>query len=346
VAWLSREPGDPGTAWPLWVQRYDAAGAPVDGPRRLDYPDHVAGPDDVAVTLLPEGRVGLTFIDEQPAAPGDTVFRLVQVHHWPYRLDGRIDGTVRVLDQSRHAAFSPRFARLSGPLVAAAGPDGSQYVAWHYRAFGAPPFGDDVRAQRLAADGDPLGWIQHLGAGSRTFGVHITALDEGGWVVNLEKALPSGVHFAQFVQLDVPRPLQFPQYYAHPAQARLLDLSGRGSVLFSGQLDTDTGALPDPFSLRFDAFGRVQAPLSLPSLPVSAVALRDGNYVAFEPLGAGLSAQRYSPDGAPIAGPASLLASPDALSAPLRARALVLAWVRTSEDGVTRVLSQRMVEAP
>ena len=66
----------------------------------------------------------------------------MQVHHWPYRLDGSIDGSVRVLDQSRHAAFSPRFAKLSGPVVAAAGPDGSQYVAWQYRAFGAPPFGD------------------------------------------------------------------------------------------------------------------------------------------------------------------------------------------------------------
>lgn len=241
VVWLSREAADPQAPWQLWVQRFDARGRKTGLAVRLDFAPPITGPQDLAATVLPEGRIGVTFVTDRVE---DVTFAITEVHHWPFNLEGSIDGAVRVLDAERYARFSPRYARLAGPVTAAAGRDGSQFVAWRYEVIGAAPLAPSLRAQRLAADGEPLGWIQHLdgeGAFSRVRQAQITPLDEGGWVVALQRGPLAGIHYLTFTQLDVARPLALPQEAARTASSFLLDLRGRGSVLFSQAVDPASG---------------------------------------------------------------------------------------------------------
>lgn len=341
VVWMSREPGDTGTAWPLWSQRFDAQGRKAGGPVRLDYLPEVAGPNDVAVTVLPEGRIGVSFLTLRNESP---VFAITEVHHWPFNLEGSIDGMVRVLDAERFPRFSPRFARLGGPLTAAAGRDGSQYLAWRYQIVGAAPLAPSVRAQRLAADGEPLGWIQRLdgqGTFSRVGRVRITPLDEGGWVLSLERFISTTVHYNDFVQLDVPRPLAMPLWYTHSASAFLLDLRGHGSVLFTSALDTATGAEDQPRRVHFTARGAAQADRPSDVIPATAVALAGGDYLRFEPQGERLAAQRFTPAGDPVGAGFLTEATPGALVTGLRRGGMVLAWVAQTPEGGVQVLSQR-----
>ncbi len=342
VAWMVRQEDEPDPSWRLWLQRFDPRGRKAGPAVRLDYPRDVAGPDDVAVTVLPEGRVGVTFVTDRMQ---DDAFMISQVHYWPFNLEGTISGEVRVLDTERYARFSPRFARLNGPLTAAIGRDGSQYVAWRYQIVGAAPLAPSVRAQRLAADGEPLDWIQRLdgmGGWSRVEDVDITPLDEGGWVVAQERVSAEGVRYRTFTQLDLARPLQWPQEEVQSAFSFLLDLRGHGSVLFSQPVDPATGVTGPASQIHFTALGRERPPRPLPRLPIAAVALAGGDYVILQPDFQLLSGQRYTPAGEPVGAPFDTSVSvAEVLSAGLRGGGMALAWVVIRTDGEMRLLSQR-----
>ncbi len=339
VAWMARGPRVPGVAWELWVQRFDADGQRVGDPVRLDIPADVLNAQDLAVNLLPEGRVGVTFVTQRIE---DDISMITEVHHWPYTLQGTLDGTVRVLDTERYARSAPRFAQLSGPIDASTGRDGSLYVSWRFQTPTAPQLVPSVRALRLAADGEPLGWVQRLdGQGeSRVYDVNLTALDEGGWVAAMERVSPVGVPYRTFTQLDVPRPLAIPWADTQAAGALLLDLRGHGSVLFTADVNLDTGVQASPRSLHFNARGAAQPARELPALPVAAVALRGGDYLTLVPEGTQLSAQRYTAAGDPVGEPFLTPAAPALVGTGLRPGGLALAWSTTAPDGRVEVVVQ------
>ncbi len=339
VAWMARGPRVPDVAWGLWVQRFDTEGQRVGDPVRLDIPADVVNAQDLAVNLLPEGRVGVTFVTRR--VENDTSM-ITEVHHWPYTLEGTIDGTARVLDAERYPRSAPRFAQLSGPIDASTARDGSLYVSWRFFTPTLPQLVPSVRALRLAADGEPLGWIQRLDgdAASQVSGVNLTALDEGGWVVAMERVTVAGIQYRTFTQLDVPRPLAMPLTETQARDAFLLDLRGHGSVLFTADVDLDTGVQASPRSLHFNARGAAQPIRALPALPVAAVALRGGDYLTLRPEGGELSAQRYTPAGDPVGDPFTTPATPGLVGTGLRRGGVVLAWTTAAPDGRVEVVVQ------
>jgi hypothetical protein len=135
VPWMARGPRVPGVAWELWVQRFDTEGQRLGEPVRLDIPADVLNAQDLAVNLLPEGRIGVTFVTRRVE---NEVNMITEVHHWPYTLQGTIDGTARVLDADRDPRNSPLFAQLSGPRDASTGRDGSLYVSWRFQTPVSP----------------------------------------------------------------------------------------------------------------------------------------------------------------------------------------------------------------
>lgn len=339
VAWMSRGPLVPDVAWELWVQRFDAQGQREGAPVRLGIPADVQNAQDLAVNLLPEGRIGVTFLTNRIE---NDINMITEVHHWPYNLQGTLDGVARVLDAERYERSSPRFAQLSGPLDASTGRDGSLYVSWRFKIPVAPQLTPSVRALRLAADGEPLGWVQRLDgqSESRVYDLNLTALDEGGWVGAMERVSPVGVAYRTFTQLDVPRPLSMPITETQAAGAFLLDLRGHGSVLFTANVDLGTGVQTSPRSLHFNLRGAAQPARGLPVLPVAAVALRGGDYLALVPDGVQLSAQRYTAAGDPVGVPFTTEATPGLVGAGLPRGGLALAWTTSGPDGRVEVVVQ------
>ncbi len=339
VAWMARGPRVPGVAWALWAQRFDAEGQRVGDPLRLDIPADVQNAQDLAVNVLPEGRISVTFVTRRVENDTDMI---TEVHHWPYSLQGTIDGTARVLDAERYPRNAPLFAQLSGPVVASTGRDGSLYVSWRFQTPATPQLVPSVRVLRLAADGEPLGWIQRLDGqgGSRINDLNLTALDEGGWVAAMERVSPVGVPYRTFTQLDVPRPLAMPLTETQAGGAFLLDLRGHGSVLFTANVDPDTGVQTSPRSLHFTVRGAAQPERGMPILPVAAVALRGGDYLTLVPDGAQLSAQRYTEAGDPVDTPFTTAATPGLVSAGLPRGGLTLAWTTSAPDGRVEVVVQ------
>jgi len=339
VAWMAHGPRVPGVAWELWVQRFDTEGQRLGEPVRLDIPADVLNAQDLAVNLLPEGRIGVTFVTRRVE---NEVNMITEVHHWPYTLQGTIDGTARVLDAERYPRNAPLFAQLSGPIDASTGRDGSLYVSWRFQTPVSPQLVPSVRALRLAADGEPLGWIQRLdGQGvSRVYDLSLTALDEGGWVAAMERVSLVGVPYRTFTQLEVPRPLSMPLTETQAAGAFLLDLRGHGSVLFTANVDTDSGVQASPRSLYFNLRGAAQPARGLPMLPVAAVALRGGDYLTLAPDGVQLSAQRYTAAGDPVGAPFTTPATPGLVGAGLQSGGLALAWTTSAPDGRVEVVVQ------
>jgi hypothetical protein len=269
---------------------------------------------------------------------------ITEVHHWPYTLQGTLDGTVRVLDAERYPRTSPLFAQLSGPIDASTGRDGSLYVSWRFQTPVSPQLVPSVRALRLAADGEPLGWIQRLDdqGVSRVYDLSLTALDEGGWVAAMERVSPVGVAYRTFTQLDVPRPLSMPMPMTETqaAGAFLLDLRGHGSVLFTANIDPDTGVQASPYSVYFNLRGAAQPARGLLMLPLAAVALRGGDYLALVPDGVQLSAQRYTAAGDPVGPPFTTPATPGLVGEGLPRGGLALAWTTSAPDGRVEVVVQ------
>ncbi len=344
VVWLSRERQETEQTWSMWLLRFDALGLKAGPALRMALLPDISDPDDVAVTVLPEGRIGVTFVTQRVE---DDIYGISQVQHWPFSLEGSINGMVRVLDTERYPRFSPRFATLSGPVTAVAARDGSHYVSWRYRIVGAAPLAPSVRAQRLAADGEPLGWIQRLdglGTLSRVFSVQVTSLDEGGWIVGEERVSSSGVRYDTFTQLDVARPLAIPQEPTFASDAFFLDLRGHGSVLFARTVDPQSGELGAPRRIQFGIRGELQSQREFTHMPGAAVALRGGDYLTFEPGRLVVMAQRYTPLGEPVgaAFETGALGGP-VLPASLGRGGAVMAWVTTTPDGEVQVLTQRFL---
>lgn len=339
VVWMARGPLVPGAAWALWVQRFDAEGQRLGDPVRLDIPAGVFGAHDLGVNVLPEGRIGVTFVTRR--VENDT-HMITEVHHWPYTLQGTIDGSARVLDAERYPRNAPLFAQLSGPIEASTARDGSLYVSWRFFTPTAQQGVASVRALRLAADGEPLGWIQLIDDRGRwrASDIALTALDEGGWVVAMQRVSPTGVPYRTFTQLDVPRPLAMAVSETRAGDAFLLDLRGHGSVLFTANVDLDTGVQTSPRSLHFKVRGVAQPARGLPMLPVAAVALRGGDYLTLSPDGVQLSAQRYTAAGAPVGAPFSTPAAPGLVGTGLKRGGLALAWTNTASGGRVEVVVQ------
>lgn len=352
VIWAAPLPDAPAPAWTLWVQAFDRDGAKSGAAAMLDIGGDVLAPLSASAVVLPEGGVAVGWLAERNTPPGGPVARETTVYTAIFSLDGTLRHGPRQLDSLGFAPFFPRADRLGGPVVTALGPDGSYLVGWRYNPgsyFGRQP---SFRIQRLAADSEPLGWIQHL-ARSDLFGsqlafdrLRLTVLDEGGWVASFTELSPTLGLLGQVVQHDVPRPLHIPEVGSLAPGAWVLDLRRHGSVLFADRHGVTPETAAAPYSMHFDRQGREQDPVQpLPAIPTTAAALRGGDYVAMwrTEAGTAFNAQRYTPKGQPVGEPFTIDATDTAQVTGLRRGGMALAWVETT-DSTSRVLTQRLQE--
>ncbi|MFD0667245.1 hypothetical protein ACT80S_05970 [Ramlibacter sp. MAHUQ-53] len=356
VVWAARDcphpdtppDADPPPPWTLWLQALDAEGRRLAGPVRLALDFPVASALDIAAAVLPEGRVVAGFLALDPVQPPDPATATYAIYSLAFRLDGSLLASPRLVDQLRTTRFYPRSDQLAGPLVAAAGPDGAVLLGWRFAPgsyFGRQPA---WRILRLAADAEPLGWIQHLPRGEvpqadLPRALRLTPLDEGGWIASAHRRDDDGRLYADLTQIEVPRPLGLPLRGTLPVGSFVLDLVRRGGVLFAGTRGEAAQNVVDPYSQRFDALGLGQAPRPLLAIPDLAVALRGGDYVTLWAAEPGLLlGQRYNPAGEPVDEPFTVTAPPDTLGTRLAGGGLALAWV-AQEAGAVRVLTQRRV---
>jgi hypothetical protein len=156
----------------------------------------------------------------------------------------------------------------------------------------------------------------------------------------MERVSPVGLAYRTFTQLDVPRPLSMPMTETQAAGAFLLDLRGHGSVLFTANIDPDTGVQASPYSVYFNLRGAAQPARGLLMLPLAAVALRGGDYLALVPDGVQLSAQRYTAAGDPVGAPFTTPATPGLVGEGLPRGGLALAWTTSAPDGRVEVVVQ------
>ena len=164
VVWAARACGDPAPNWTLWVQARDAQDQPLGPPAALDIGSTVTDPQDIAAAVLPDGRVVTGWLETLPEGPlAEPVVHTVRTAS--YSLSGALLGGPRALDRLTTLRVNARADSLAGPLVAAAAADGSVLLAWRFAPgsyLGRKPM---WRVQRLAADAEPLDWIQHLPRG-------------------------------------------------------------------------------------------------------------------------------------------------------------------------------------
>ncbi len=341
LAWLSREPQDTLPSWTLWLQRLDASGQPRAQPVRLPYAEDVGDPSNVAALVRRDGSVVVaysTFRVEDPAHPE---LPMSAIPTRQFAADGTPTQTDRVLDAVAVFGGMPRGIRLLTPVIEG-WRDGRYLVGWARRDLSprsGPPAYDVVR---LNEDGSPAAPIDRLGP-SAASGLRLVTLDEGGWLATVRRQSPAGPLYADIIQIDVPHPLGLPVRTTLPAASFVLDLRKHGSVLFSGQHANGPEGLTDPYSLHFRPNGReANETVPLPAMPVSAVALEDGDYVTLWPGAPGgrLLAQRHAPRGRAIGTPFATEAPTTAKGAGLRTGGMALAWVETSDDGETRLRAQ------
>ncbi len=351
VVWAAPLEGAPAPAWTLWIQAYDAQGLKSGAAAMLDVGTHVRAAQDASAVILPEGGVTVGYLASRqvdPAYPGTVE---ASAYTARFSLDGSVWYGPRLLDTLVTDQFYPRSNRLAGPVTMALGQDGSYLVGWRFVAgsyFGRQPA---FRIQRLAADTEPLGWIQHLHhndlrGDQRAFDrLRLTMLDEGGWAASFADTDTDLGLVGRVVQNDVARPLGIPHFSMLAPGAWLLDLRRHGSVLFADRPSEPPGTLVAPYSMHFDRLGREQdPPRPLPAVPTAAAALRGGDYVAMWGNAAGtLDARRYTPQGDAVGAPFTLQATADVEATGLRRGGMALAWVETA-GGESRVLTQRFDE--
>lgn len=351
VVWAAPLEGAQSPAWTLWVQAYDAQGHRSGEAAMLDIGPHVQAAQNASAVILPEGGVAVGYLASRqvdPTYPGTVE---TSAYTARFGLDGGFWSGPRLLDMLVSDHFYPRSNHLAGPVAMALGRDGSYLVGWRFVAgsyFGRQPA---FRIQRLAADTEPLGWLQHLrrndlrGDQQAFDRLRLTMLDEGGWAASFADADPELGVFGRVVQNDVARPLGIPHYSMMAPGAWLLDLRRHGSVLLAGRHGDTPGTPVAPYSMHFDRLGHEQDPVRpLPAIPTAAAALRGGDYVAiWKSDGAMLEARRYTPRGKPVGAAFNLQAAQDVEAAGLRGGGMALAWVETAGDA-SRVVTQRFVE--
>lgn len=351
VVWAAPLADAPAPAWTLWVQAFDPLGAKVGAAKQLDIGNELRDPRNASALVRPEGEVAVGWLGERNTSLIDIQ---TTVYTAMFALDGRAKFGPKILDTILFGGFLPRADRLGGPIAMALGTDGSYLQGWRYvpgSYLGRQP---EFRIFRLAADVEPLGWLQHLPhndlPGDLRFldRLRLTTLDEGGWVASFaDTVIEDGMLrvIGRVVQNDVARPLGVPEPGTLAPGAWLLDLRRHGSVLFADR----RGATPDmpiaPFSMHFNRLGVEQDPVRpIRAIPTTAAALRGGDYVALWSTGpTRFDAQRYTPLGRPVGAPFTLRATPDVEVAGLRRGGMVMAWVETDETG-SRVLTQRLEE--
>lgn len=351
VVWAAPLPGAPTPAWTLWVQAFDPQGAKVGAAAMLDIGSELQDPRNASALVRPEGEVAVGWLGERMT---DLVHIQTTVYTEMFALDGRAKFGPKILDSLLFDRFSPRSDRLGGPIAMALGADGSYLQGWRYvpgSYFGRQP---EFRIFRLAADIEPLGWLQHLphhdlpGDLRSLDRLRLTALDEGGWVASFADTVVENETLrviGRVVQNDVARPLGVPEFGTLAPGAWVLDLRRHGSVLFADR----RGATPDmpiaPYSMHFNRLGVEQDPVRpIRAIPTHAAALRGGDHVAMWSTGpSSFDAQRYTPRARPVGAPFTLRATPDAEVAGLRRGGMVVAWVETDDTG-SRVLTQRFDE--
>lgn len=351
VVWAAPLPDSPTAAWTLWVQAFDPLGAKVGAAAMLDVGSELQDPRNASALVRPEGEVAVGWLGERMTGPIDIQ---TTVYTAMFALDGHAKFGPKTLDTHLFGGFLPRADRLGGPIAMALGTDGSYLQGWRYvpgSYLGRQP---EFRIVRLAADVEPLGWLQHLphrdlpGDLRSLDRLRLTTLDEGGWVASFPDTVIEGDVLrvvGRVVQNDVARPLGVPEPGTLAPGAWVLDLRRHGSVLFADRF----GATPDtpvaPFSMHFNRLGVEQDPVRpIRAIPTTAAALRGGDYVAMWSTGpTSFDAQRYGPRGRPVGAPFTLRATPDVEVAGLRRGGMVLAWVETDATS-SRVLTQRLEE--
>jgi hypothetical protein len=331
VSWFSQPPG---AAASLRLQHFDAQGARSGADRSITLD---AGQNGVGAAVLPSGGLAVataiiaTGSDSEPWITRTAI--VVRLHD----ANGSPSGApveVAAVAQDRTGASTMRY--VDSPSVAR-WDDGSFVVGWLLVEDTAGVRTPQAWTQRFDATGNPVGSPVAAGSGATDTSYQLATVPTGGYIVATSQRV-MGRTFIRYAGFDGAAAPVFPAGAFGAAEGSLLlALQGGGTVLFSPA--HTYGAVQ-----RYAGDGQAQgAPSSLPTMPVSVVALPDGGWITFSATGgAELSAQRFDAAGERN-GDAFAVASGAAgvQGAALPGGATGLAWT-TSTGGDTDVMTQRL----
>lgn len=341
VAWRTTD-DDTGRAWSLWVQRYDASGARSGDPQLLLTSSAAPAIQGFTLSALVrrDGSVVVAYVTERDLDP-QARQKLYEVRARHLGLDGTPLNQEHVIESliAERPPQSNFYGRILSTTQMAQWDDGRYLVAWEV-ILGRPHGGDhpefDVR--RVDASGVPVTPVFNLGLRENR-PLILTTLDEGGWLATtMSRVTPSGERFyANIQQFETKHPLDLPDLKTLPWSSFVLDLRHEGAVLFSGDFGPSVDQVASPYSQWYNPAGKPAGqPAPFPSLPVFAVALDDGTYVAFF----GTLAQRFDKHGRELGASVSAGGS---LGAKLKDDGAVLAWTQRTSATEVRVMTQRLL---
>lgn len=331
VAWLARPAADAQAEGEVFVQRFGVDGAALGSP--LPLPQRF-GPDNLAVHVHADGSVSVaTAVASSP----DTQTRRTDLRLHRFDAAGQPLGTSEVASV-QHQTWDRAYRSLLNPAFAA-WPDGRYALAWAAQV--STPLGTavEVSVQAFDAIGQAQGGpVSDREAEYASF--RVSTVPDGGFVLG---TLRRGVQpYQVFTQVGLALPLPLPRATeldpSVPQEAMLLSLHLGGHVFFTGRPGA-AGTVESPQAQWFGADGLPGGSTPLAALPQGALALADGGFLTLS----GGSAQRYT-EQAQAVGDAVTLASGEAVPAQaLRGDGgVALAWNTRGEDGVSRVVMQRV----
>ena len=334
VVWQTVDDGS-GHAWSLWVQAYGADGYKA-GDRRLLLSSTTA-PEitgfGMSALVRRDGSFAIAYVVERDADPAG-VQRLEDVRTRLFAPDGTPLGSEHVVQSvvAQRLGGSPYYSIALSSTQMVQWDDGRYLVAW--QAFPSVPHGaehPDFNVRRVDASGEPSGDVVDVG-GQYAGTLRLDTLEDGSWLAEtFNPVTPSAQQlYAGIVQFDARHPLELPERRTMPWQSFVLGLARGGAVLFAGQFGAGSTVV-SPSSQWYNPAGKAAGPaVPLPGIPVSAIALEDGGYVAF-----GNEAQRFDKHGRAL-GTSFQVQGVRRIGDGLERQGMVLAWMQGNA-----VMSQR-----
>jgi hypothetical protein len=336
VAWLSN-----GTT--LFIQAYDSSGAKVGGETMIPLTISASSPAEAAailgsssVAVLADGTlvVGYT-VSRHADQPNGTVLTTTGVYFQRFDAAGnQLMGETEVA--SRSEVLNSRSPTTSTPTVVALA-DGGFVVGWQVNSFSAMfGYNGALSLRWFDGQGQPVGASVDVGSFPAS-SFSIAADPYGGFTLTTRQSdatfhtLYAVSHYAadhSFRELVTPR----------LGPVLLLPLRS-GYVLFANGPSGATAQL-------LDAEGQpVGTATAVPVLPLAALELADGTFVAAWSAGGGLTTQRYTAGAVPIGDPLPItsgIATPQFVA--LMDTGFVAAWSAPSAAIEPDVFAQRFME--
>jgi hypothetical protein len=331
VSWFSQAPG---VAASLRLQHFDAQGARSGAERGVTLD---AGQNGVGAAVLPDGSLAVAtavIATGSDSEPWITRTSIVVRLHDAGGSPSRAPVEVAAVAQDRTGAATMRY--LDTPSVAR-WDDGSFVVGWLLVEETAGVRTPQAWTQRFDATGNPVGAPVAAGSGATGTSYQLVTVPTGGYIVATSQRV-MGRTVLQYAGFDGAVAPVFPAGSLGAAEGSLLlALQGGGTVLFS---PAHTYGAVQRYAGDGQALG---APSSLPTMPVSVVALADGGWITLSASGgAELSAQRFDAGGAPSGNAFAVAPGATGIQGTvLQGGATGLAWT-ASAGGDTDVMTQRL----